>query len=200
MATGEFDFTPCLERVRQQDQDAAQVLVEQLYPLVIRIVRTHLPSRSAEEDLAQEIFLKLFARLDQYGARAGIPFPHWVSRLAVRTCLDALRSERRRPELAWNDLTPEQAAWLEFLLVDESPKPDSSPGPARELLERFLSALPPQDRTVIQLLDLDQKTVHEISQITGRSRTIVKVRAFRARRKLKKLALTFKSQNPYEKL
>src|SRR3974390_2620339 len=98
MATGELDLEKCLQQARQQNQDAARALVEHLYPLVIRIVRGHLPRRMAEEDLAQEIFVKLFCRLGQYETRAGVPFEHWVSRLAVRTCLDALRAERRRPE------------------------------------------------------------------------------------------------------
>jgi RNA polymerase sigma factor (sigma-70 family) len=200
MVTDEFDFAGCLEKARQQDQEAARALVEQLYPLVIRIVRSHLPIRTAEEDLAQEVFAKVFSRLDQYQPRASIPFEHWVSRLAVRTCLDSLRAERRRPELRWSDLSKEQSAWLEFMLVDESEAPDASPDSARELLDRLLSQLPPQDRLIIRLLDLEQKSVKEIGRITGWSVPLVKVRAFRARRKLRKLALIFKEQNPHEKL
>ena len=126
MATGEFDSARCLERVRQNDQDAAVALVEALYPLVIRIVRSHWSRPSDEEDLAQEIFLKLFSRLDQYEARAGIPLEHWVSRLAVRTCFDALRAKGRRPEVRMGDLSEEQRAWLEFMTAEESAPPDST--------------------------------------------------------------------------
>ncbi len=200
MVTDQFELAGCLERVRSQDQDAARALVEQLYPLVIRIVRTHLPARAAEEDLAQEIFIKLFSRLDQYQTRAGIPFEHWVSRLAVRTCLDALRTERRRPESRWSDLSEEQSAWLEFMLVDDSAPPATAVASAAELLDSLLSRLPPPDRFIIRLLDLEQKSVKEIAQITGWSITLVKVRAFRARRKLRRVAETFKRQNPHERL
>jgi len=73
-----------LERVRGGDARAAESLVESLYPLVIRIVRSHLPRRATEEDLAQEVFLKLFTRLDRYRERGGIPLEHWGIRLAVR--------------------------------------------------------------------------------------------------------------------
>lgn len=66
MADESFDLVGCLERVRQRDQVAARQLVEHLYPLVSRIVRSHLPRRVAEEDLAQDIFLKMFTRLEQY--------------------------------------------------------------------------------------------------------------------------------------
>jgi RNA polymerase sigma-70 factor (ECF subfamily) len=198
MRTEESDLTPLLTRVREQDEDAARALVERLYPLVIRIVRSHLPRRTLEEDLAQEIFVKLFSRLDQYADRAGIPFEHWVSRLAVRTCLDALRAERRRPEWRWGDLSEEEAAWLEFMLADTAAPPDTAAASAREVLERLLAQLPPDDRLVLMLLDLEQRSVKEIAQLTGWSGALVKVRAFRARRKLRKLAEVFKAQERYD--
>ena len=200
MVTDEFDWRACLERVRQRDEDAARALVERLYPLVIRIVRSHLPRRTAEEDLAQEVFVKMLTRLDQYEARPGTPFEHWVSRLSVRTCLDALKAEDRRPELRWGDLPQEQAAWLEFMLEDESAAPHASSSSARELVERLLTQLPPDDRLVISLLDLQEKTVREISELTGWSVPLVKVRAFRARRKLRKLAEAFLKEDDHAAL
>ena len=198
MAISEFDSGQCLEKVRQHDQDAAAALVRALYPLVIRIVRCHCPKRSDEEDLAQEIFLKIFSKLDQYEARAGIPLEHWVSRLAARTCFDALRASGRRPEVRMGDLSEEQRAWLEFMIAEESAPPNLAAGSARELLEKLLSHLPPEDRLVISLLDLEEKPVREIGELTGWSRSLVKVRAFRARRKLRRLAEAFKKANPYD--
>ena len=62
----ESDLTALLAQVRERDEAAARALVEALYPQVIRIVRGHLPRRVAVEDLAQEVFVKLFSRLDQY--------------------------------------------------------------------------------------------------------------------------------------
>ncbi len=200
MAVSEFDSGRCLEQVRQQDRDAAAALVEALYPLVIRIVRNHWTRPSDEEDLAQEIFLKLFSRLDQYQPRAGIPLEHWVSRLAVRTCLDALRAKGRRPEVRMGDLPDEQRVWVEYMIAEESAPPESDPGAAREVIGKLLSQLPPQDSLVITLLDLEEKSVKEASQLTGWSESLVKVRAFRARRKLRKLAEAFKEATGYEKL
>ena len=180
-----FDFAGCLERVRARDQAACRALVEQLYPQVIRIVRSHLPRRAAEEDLAQEIFLKMFTRLDQY--QGTVPFPHWVSRIAVTTCIDQLRSQKRRPEYRWADLSEDQAEVLDHVLSDER---EATPGDAlaaRELVNKLLAQLKPEDQLVIRLLDLEQKTLAEISALTGWNQTLVKVRAFRARRKLQKL-------------
>lgn len=184
---GNADVAEHLEAVRRNDPEASRALVEALYPLVIRIVRSHLPRRMAEEDLAQEIFLKLFSRLDQYEARAGVPFEHWVARLAVRTCRDALRAERRRPEWRWSDLSEAEREWIDFLVAAEEAPPTGGESGAREIVGRLLQQLAPADRLVINLLDLEQKSVREISALTGWSPTLVKVRAFRARRRLRRL-------------
>ena len=185
MADETFDLVGCLARVRQRDQVAARQLVEHLYPLVSRIVRSHLPRRVAEEDLTQDIFLKMFTRLEQY--QGNVPFPHWVSRIAVTTCIDQLRAQKRRPEFRWADLSENEAEVLSNVMTDER---DVTPGDAlaaRELVHKLLALLKPDDRLVIQLLDLEQKTIAEISASTGWNQTLVKVRAFRARRKLQKL-------------
>lgn len=185
MADESFDLVGCLARVRQRDQVAARLLVEHLYPLVSRIVRSHLPRRVAEEDLAQDIFLKMFTRLEQY--QGNVPFPHWVSRIAVTTCIDQLRAQKRRPEFRWADLSENEAEVLNNVITDERAVLPGDALAARELVHRLLAQLKPADRQVIQLLDLEQKTVAEISALTGWNQTLVKVRAFRARRKLQKL-------------
>jgi len=185
MADEAFDFVACLGRVRQRDQIAARELVEHLYPLVIRIVRSHLPRRVAEEDLAQEIFLKMFTRLEQY--KGAVAFTHWVSRIAVTTCIDQLRAQKRRPEFRWADLSEQEAEVLDSVLTNESDVAANDALAARELVYKLLGQLKPEDRLVLQLLDLEQRSVAEISEITGWNQSLVKVRAFRARGKLKKL-------------
>jgi RNA polymerase sigma-70 factor (ECF subfamily) len=185
MADETFDFAACLERVRQRDQDAARELVEHLYPLVIRIVRSHLPRRVAEEDLAQEIFLKMFTRLEQY--KGSVAFTHWVSRIAVTTCIDQLRAQKRRPEFRWADLSEKEAEVLDSVLTGEGDVATNDALAARELVYKLLDQLKPADRMVLQLLDLEQHSVAEISELTGWNPSLVKVRAFRARGKLKRL-------------
>ncbi len=180
-----FDLAGCLDRVRLRDQGAARELVEHLHPLVIRIVRAHLPRRVAEEDLAQEVFLKMFTRLAQY--QGAVPFPHWVSRIAVTTCIDQLRAQKRRPEFRWADLSEAEAQVLDNVIADETSAAPDDALAAKELVGRLLGQLKPEDRMVVQLLDLEQKSIAEISAITGWNPSLVKVRAFRARRKLQKL-------------
>jgi RNA polymerase sigma factor (sigma-70 family) len=180
-----FDLAGCLDRVRKRDQIAARELVEHLHPLVIRIARSHLPRRVAEEDLAQDIFLKMFTRIDQY--KGEVPFTHWVSRIAVTTCIDHLRAQKRRPELRWADLSERETDVLDSAITNENDVAPDDALAARELVQKLLERLKPEDRMVVQYLDLEQKSIAEISELTGWNQTLVKVRAFRARRKLQRL-------------
>jgi RNA polymerase sigma-70 factor (ECF subfamily) len=187
-----FDLVGCLQRVRRKDQDAARQLVDHLYPLVIRIVRSHLPRRVQEEDLAQDIFLKMFTRLEQY--QGAVPFTHWVSRIAVTTCIDQLRAQKRRPEFRWADLSEGEADMLEAVTADPSASAPDEALAARELVDRLLGELKPDDQLVVRMLDLEQKTIAEISALTGWNQSLIKVRAFRARRKLQKLFAELKKK------
>jgi RNA polymerase sigma-70 factor (ECF subfamily) len=175
----------CLARIAGQDPSASRELVEHCQALVWKVVRAHRSRSIPDEDLAQEVFLKLFSRLDRYEPRDGIPFEHWLSRLAVRTCLDALRTERRRPQPADPPLSEAAGEWLETLRRDDASPPIDEVLAARELVDALLARLPPKDRLVLTLLDMEERSVAEVSAITGWSRTLVKVRAFRARRRLR---------------
>ena len=175
----------CLARIARHDPDASRELVEHCQALVWKLVRAHRSRSIPDEDLVQEVFLKLFSRLDRYEPRDGIPFEHWLSRLAVRTCLDALRTERRRPQPADPPLSEAAGEWLETLRGDDASPPIDDALAARELVDALLASLPPKDRLVLTLLDMEERSVAEVSAITGWSRSLVKVRAFRARRRLR---------------
>jgi len=196
MALSPDDWSERLARVRQHDEAAANEMVEQLYPLVVRIVRAHRPSRMPEEDLCQEVFLRILASLDQF--RGKVPFEHWVSRLAVNTCIDHLRRQRSRPELRWADLDPSETGVIEWLAATESSPSTESSFAARELVDRLLETLDPKDRLLIRWLELEDLTVRDISERTGWSPTLVKVRAFRARHRLRKALETLRKQSPHE--
>jgi RNA polymerase sigma-70 factor (ECF subfamily) len=178
------DLSGLVARVVAGDEAAARDMVERLWPQVIRIVRRHLPRRSSEEDLAQEVFMKVFARLGQW--RDEMPLEHWVSRVAVNTCLDALRWDKRRPELRWADLSETEAEVLDNVLHDASDRPTGDAMASRELAHKLLQTLKPADRLVLTMMDMEGRSVADVQRATGWSATLVKVRAFRARRKLRK--------------
>jgi RNA polymerase sigma-70 factor (ECF subfamily) len=179
-----LDVAACVERVRQRDEDAARLLLGHLYPLVLKLVRAHLPRRTSEEDMAQIVFMKVFANLDRYSG--AVPLEHWVSRITVNACINQLESERVRPELRWADLSEEQCNVLEALAgsTDEL-HPDQSLA-AREIVEKLLAVLEPRDRMLLTLLHLEGRSPREVQRITGWNGVLVRGRAFRARQKLKK--------------
>jgi RNA polymerase sigma-70 factor (ECF subfamily) len=179
------DLVELVARVRQRDEDAARALMDRLHPLVLKIVRGHLPWRTSEEDLVQTVFMKMFANIEQFEGR--VPVAHWVSRIAVNTCLSALKAEKSRPELRWADLSEEGQAVVESLAVEREDVTETRGASARELVRDLLARLNPADRLVVTLLHLEEKSVAEVQKITGWSAPLVKVRAFRARRKLQKI-------------
>jgi RNA polymerase sigma-70 factor, ECF subfamily len=179
------DIAACLRKIGQGNEDAARELMERLYPLVLKLVRAYLPRRASEEDLVQTVFMKVFANLEQYSGQ--VPVEHWVSRIAVNTCLNEIKAQRIRPEWRWADLSEEEQFVVEALSATESEEPAVAGESAKELLNRLLSALSPQDRLVIRLLHLEERSVAEIKKITGWNTAVIKVRAFRARQKLKSL-------------
>lgn len=193
----EMDARDLVERALRHDDDAARELVRRLYPLVARLVRSHRPARAAEEDLCQMIFIKMFQKLPQFSGR--VPLEHWVSRIAVNTCLNQIQAEKIRPELRHADLSEEQVAIIENLgATSNELAPDRSLF-ARDLVEHLLAGLKPAERLVIDLLYLQQRSVAEIKEITGWSAALVKVRAFRARQKLKGRLAALEAQENYGK-
>src|SRR5438132_1158914 len=94
------DASALVDAALQHDDEAARALVRRLYPLVVKVVRAHHPRRTAEEDLCQMIFIKVFQKLSQFSGK--VPLEHWVSRIAVNTCLNKidrlLRSAAQAPE------------------------------------------------------------------------------------------------------
>ena len=172
-----------VDRALGGDDNAARELIRQLYPLVAKIVRGYRPRRTAEEDLAQMIFVKVFQNLAQYSGK--VPISHWVSRIAVNTCRNQLMAEKARPELRHADLSEEQAAMLENLASDDALSPDRKLA-ARDLVETLLAMLKPVERLVIDMLYLQERSVAEVQKLTGWTAATIKVRAFRARQKLRK--------------
>jgi RNA polymerase sigma-70 factor (ECF subfamily) len=180
----EIDLPACLERWRQGDEQAAEEIIRHLYPVICRIVRTHLSRRDHEDDLIQEILMKTFSRLHQY--KAQVPLSHWVSRLAVTTCLDRLRAHKIRPEVRTADLT---AAELELfdLAGRENHTPDAGRAiEARDLVDKLLGGLPPADRSLILMADLEGRSLEEISSIKGWGVSKIKMRLFRIRGRIRK--------------
>jgi len=129
------------------------------------------------------IFIKIFQKLSQFSGK--VPLEHWVSRIAVNTCLSQIESERVRPEVRHADLTEEEEAVVKNLAVSSEELAPDHQLASRQLVEHLLEFLKPVERLVIDLLYLQGHSVEEIHKITGLGVAAIKVRAFRARQKMK---------------
>ena len=130
------------------------------------------------EDICQNVFIKVFEHLSSF--RNDAPFEHWLTRVAIRTCHDALRGRRHERNSLRLDEQP-------YDIRDDAEKARHEARQAREFLKYALSQLSPDERLVITLLELEGLTIREISQVTDWSEANVKVRAHRARKALKRI-------------
>ncbi len=179
----DLDAGALVEAALRNDDEAARELVRRLYPLVAKLARAHRPRRTDEEDLCQMIFIKVFQKLSQFSGN--VPLEHWVSRIAVNTCLNQIEAEKTRPELRYADLSEEEQAVVENLATSARELAPDERLASRQLVEHLLGLLKPVERLAIDLLYLQGRSVEEIRKITGWSVALIKVRAFRARQKMK---------------
>ena len=129
------------------------------------------------------IFIKVFQKLSQFSGK--VPLEHWVSRIAVNTCLTQIESEKVRPELRHADLTEDEEAVVKNLAVSSEELAPDNRLASRQLVEHLLEFLKPVERLIIDLLYLQGRSIEEIHRITGMGVAAIKVRAFRARQKMK---------------
>jgi RNA polymerase sigma-70 factor (ECF subfamily) len=177
-----LDDAAIIDRVNRGDHEAASALVERLRPTVLKCVRRRLPRWASEEDLVQTAFGKIFAKLNQFSG--SVPLEHWVSRIAVNTSLNQLNHEASRPELRMGDLSEEQEAVVHNLFTSQT---GGERDDARELIDLLLAQLKADERRIIVLLHLEQRSTREISRMTGLSISLIKVKAFRTRHKMQRL-------------
>jgi RNA polymerase sigma-70 factor (ECF subfamily) len=172
--------------VLRGDHASFEPLVQKYSPRVFATARRYARRESEVEDIVQEVWVKAFQKLASFRGEA--PFEHWLMRMAVRTCYDFLRRHQRNRESTFSDLSDQESDWLErFARQPESASEDTQA--ARQLVERLLEQLSPAARLIITLLEIEDRSVKEISKLTGWSEPLVKVRAFRARAEMRKALL-----------
>jgi RNA polymerase sigma-70 factor (ECF subfamily) len=127
--------------------------------------------------------LKAFAQMKSFAGRGSME--GWLTRIATNTCLNLLRSAKRRPELLTADMTEDETTWLEQVSnsIGRQSLDAEEKVIAANLAERVLETLPPEDRLTLTMIDGEGASVNEVAEVTGWSESKVKVRAFRARKK-----------------
>jgi RNA polymerase sigma-70 factor (ECF subfamily) len=173
-----------ISAARHGDPASFEPLIKKYQGRVFATARRYARRESEVEDVVQEVFIKAYQKLD--GFRGEAPFEHWLMRLAVRTCYDFLRSHQRNRETAFTELSESESDWLARFVIEPDHGSEDAEA-ARQLIEKVLSRLSPPARLVITLLEIEEKSVKEIAELTGWSAPLVKVRAFRARAEMRKI-------------
>jgi RNA polymerase sigma-70 factor, ECF subfamily len=159
-------------------------LVQKYSPRVFATARRYARRESEVEDIAQEVWLKAFDKLKSFRGEA--PFEHWLMRMTVRTCYDFLRGHQRNRESSFSGF--ERAGKrLAGPLCHRAGNRGENADAAKMLVGRVLEKLSPPARLVITLLEIEDRSVKEIAELTGWSVPLVKVRAFRARAEMRKI-------------
>ena len=134
------------------------------------------------EDAAQEVFLKAFTRLGSFEGRGSME--GWLTRIATNTCLNIVRGSKRRPELTVSDLSDDESGWLDQQLGEVTASVENSLV-AADLADRLLATLSPEDQQALLMIDGENASIKEVAEATGWSESKVKVRPFRARKKIR---------------
>jgi RNA polymerase sigma factor (sigma-70 family) len=188
------EVTDCLARGNAGDEKAILELFHYMYPHVTKLVLANLPAREGAEDLIQQVCIKVTTHLHQFSGK--VPFLHWVSRIAVNTCLNQIRHEKRRPEVRLADLSEEEAAVVEHLAATPDELNASDQVASRELVEKLLNTLKPDDRLLMRLMYLEGRNIDDIQKLTGWNKSLIKVRAFRARGQLRRRYTLLMKETP----
>ena len=175
-----------INRVLQGEVECFAELIDRYQQHVTKIVNRHVPSDHVAE-VAHDVFVRAFSGLA--GFSTAVPFEHWLSGIAVRTCYDFWRA-RSREDMPVSAFTAEHDAWIDQVLADASDARFQEQVRRQEttdILQRALQRLSPENRLVLTLVHLDGHSVREAAQLLGWSVVNVKVRAHRARHALRRL-------------
>jgi RNA polymerase sigma-70 factor, ECF subfamily len=166
------------------DREAFELLVRRHQSRVFAVAVGILKNKEDVEDVAQQVFAKAYFSLKRFDQRAA--FSTWLYKITVNECWDVLRKRKVRPLLYESDLSEEQA--LAYKGFGESVAgPDASDRlEARERVENLLTDLDERDRMMLILKEVQGFSVEEIAEIMEINGNTVKVRLFRARRRITK--------------
>lgn len=167
------------------DESAFAEIVRRYSPRVFSVASRFFRQRSLVEEAAQDVFLKAYTQLGSFEGRGSIE--GWLTRIATNTCLNILRSAKRRPEFTVSDLTDDEQSWLDRQSAGDGGEQPSAENAVvtTDLADRLLSVLSPEDQQALLMIDGEDASIKEVAEATGWSESKVKVRAFRARKKVR---------------
>jgi RNA polymerase sigma-70 factor (ECF subfamily) len=174
------------------DDSAFEQIFERHKKRIARVAGNFFNRREKIEDVVQEAFTKIFLALNDYSPQEGASFTAWISRIAINCCYDELRRTSRRPEDKTNTSADDETEWLNnSVLFSDDGRDVEAKVISRDLANKLLARLKPDDRLILTLMAVDEMSIVEIAKITDWSVAKVKVRAHRARASLRRILSEF---------
>jgi RNA polymerase sigma-70 factor (ECF subfamily) len=180
---GTTDDRELVRRAQGEDKEAFEELIRRHQHRVFAVAGGILRRREDVEDIAQQVFVKAYFSLKRFDQRAA--FSTWLYKITVNECWDLLRKKKVRPLVYESDLSEEQARQVITSGETVNPGPDISEQiVAREHVERLLEGLDERDRLMLILKEVEGYSIEEIADVLNLNGNTVKVRLFRARRRV----------------
>ncbi len=184
-----WDDARLIKSVLNGDVDRFELLLHRYERTVLTIVKKHIPPEHVE-DIAQEVFVRAYRSLKKYKGKGG--FKSWLAAISVRTCYDFWRKHYRRNEVSLEGANEKQQVVISQNMAHraiESFERNESLKEDHELLHQALNQLAPAERMVLELVYFQELSGREAAKLLGWSVTNVKVRTYRARKKLRQILL-----------
>jgi RNA polymerase sigma-70 factor (ECF subfamily) len=180
---GAADDRELVRRAQAEDKEAFEELIRRHQRRVFAVAGGILRKREDVEDIAQQAFVKAYFSLKRFDQRAA--FSTWLYKITVNECWDMLRKKKVRPLVYESDLSEEQARQVVVSEQKVNPAPDVSERlESRERVDQLLGVLDERDRMMLVLKEVEGFSIEEIAEILGLNANTVKVRLFRARRRI----------------
>jgi RNA polymerase sigma-70 factor (ECF subfamily) len=176
-----------IQRVQAGDEIAFRELVERYQAKVFSIIYGILRNRNDAEDIAQQVFSKVYFSIPNFDFRSSLLT--WVYKITVNECYDYLRKRRVRKLVYESDFTEEDVRTMENTVqTADKVRPVDVSLAQRDLLTKLLAKLSEDDRSLLLLKEVEGHSVEELAEMTGMNQNTIKVKLFRARQKLLKAA------------
>ncbi len=181
------DEAALVRRVQAGEETAFKEVVDRFQSKVFSIIYGILRNRNDAEDIAQQVFAKIYFSINSFDFRSSLLT--WIYKITVNECYDYLRKKKVRKLVYESDFSEDDARKMESsdIAVDRAPAADDSLA-KRDLVTKLLSKVSAEDRSLILLKEVEGHSVEELAQMTGMNENTIKVKLFRARQKLLKAA------------
>ena len=177
------DDRELVRRAQREDKEAFEELIRRHQHRVFAVAGGIVRRREDVEDVAQQVFVKAYFSLKRFDQRAA--FSTWLYKITVNECWDMLRKRKVRPLVYEADLSEEQARQVISSAEKSKDEPDISERlEARQRVERLLDGLDERDRLMLILKEVEGFSIEEIADVLDLNANTVKVRLFRARRRV----------------